>query len=69
MSDHGPSLHPRGDAASPVGEVEHANILSKDIGNLFANEDYSDITLVVENRKFCAHRVILASRCQFFRFV
>ncbi|XP_033639361.1 BTB/POZ domain-containing protein 9-like [Asterias rubens] len=51
----------------PMGEVEHANILSQDIGNLFANEDYSDVTLVVEDKYFHAHRVILAARCQYFR--
>ncbi|XP_063958023.1 BTB/POZ domain-containing protein 9-like [Lytechinus pictus] len=53
--------------STPMGEVEHTNILSQDIGHLFSNEEYSDITLVVENQKFHAHRVILAARCQYFR--
>lgn len=52
---------------TPMGEVEHTTILSHDIGHLFSNEEYSDITLVVESHKFHAHRVILAARCQYFR--
>ncbi|XP_033123857.1 BTB/POZ domain-containing protein 9-like [Anneissia japonica] len=52
---------------APTGEVHHTNILSQDIGNLFSNEDYSDISLVVEQRIFPAHRVILAARCEYFR--
>ncbi|XP_071486886.1 BTB/POZ domain-containing protein 9-like [Diadema antillarum] len=53
--------------STPMGEVEHTTILSHDIGHLFSNEDYSDVTLVVENHRFHAHRVILAARCQYFR--
>eukprot|EP00057_Strongylocentrotus_purpuratus_P031130 XP_783686.3 PREDICTED: BTB/POZ domain-containing protein 9 [Strongylocentrotus purpuratus] len=53
--------------STPMGEVEHTNILSQDIGHLFSNEEYSDVTLLVENQKFHAHRVILAARCQYFR--
>ena len=55
--------------SAPMGEVEHAHILSQDIGNLFANQDYSDVTLIVEDKSFHAHRVILAARCQYFRWV
>jgi len=36
-------------------------------GNLFLNEDCSDIILVVGGQKFPAHKVILASRCDYFR--
>ncbi|XP_077997835.1 BTB/POZ domain-containing protein 9-like [Glandiceps talaboti] len=52
---------------TPVGEVEHVDHLSEQIGNLFLNQEYSDITFAVENTKFHAHRVILAARCEYFR--
>ncbi|XP_070579023.1 BTB/POZ domain-containing protein 9-like [Ptychodera flava] len=52
---------------TPVGEVEHVHHLSEQIGNLFLNQEYSDITFIVENTRFHAHRVILAARCEYFR--
>lgn len=52
---------------SPLGEVEHATLLSHDIGNMFCNEEYSNITLIVEGRHFHAHKDILAARCHYFR--
>lgn len=52
---------------SPLGEVEHATLLSHDIGNMFCNEEYSNVTLVVEGRHFHAHKDILAARCHYFR--
>ncbi|PIK52134.1 putative BTB/POZ domain-containing protein 9 [Apostichopus japonicus] len=52
---------------SPLGEVEHATLLSHDIGNMYCNEEYSNITLIVEGRHFHAHKDILAARCHYFR--
>ncbi|XP_002732994.1 BTB/POZ domain-containing protein 9-like [Saccoglossus kowalevskii] len=52
---------------TPVGEVEHVHHLSEQIGNLFLSEEYSDITFIVEDKRFYAHRVILAARCEYFR--
>lgn len=34
--------------------------LSEDLGNLFDNERFSDITLAVEGREYQAHKAILA---------
>ncbi|XP_067943709.1 BTB/POZ domain-containing protein 9-like [Watersipora subatra] len=50
-----------------LGEIDHVQALSDDIGNLYQNEDCSDIVLVVGNETFAAHKVILASRCEYFR--
>lgn len=51
----------------PAGEVHHVNLLSEHFGALCFNEDYSDVTLIVENTKFPGHRVILAARSDYFR--
>ena len=53
---------------APAGEIEHVNFLSENIGVLFMNEDYSDIILRVEDKRFHAHKVILASRSEYFRY-
>lgn len=55
------------DKASFSGEIDHCEELSKNIGNLVLQDDYSDVTFVVEEKKFPAHRVILAARCSYFR--
>ena len=36
-------------------------------GNLYQNEECSDIVLDVGGERFHAHKVILASRCEYFR--
>lgn len=43
------------------------HILSEHIGALLIGEEYGDVTFVVEKKRFPAHRVILAARCQYFR--
>ncbi|OQR73193.1 BTB/POZ domain-containing protein 9-like [Tropilaelaps mercedesae] len=48
-------------------EVDHACHLSECIGSLLESADYSDVTLVVEGERLQAHRVILASCCEYFR--
>lgn len=50
-----------------LGEVEHASFLSEHIGALYLNDEYSDVTLVVEGHQFHGHRVILAARSEYFR--
>ncbi|XP_011505483.1 PREDICTED: BTB/POZ domain-containing protein 9 [Ceratosolen solmsi marchali] len=50
-----------------VGEIEHTNYLSKDIGALYLSGDYSDITLIVSGQRFDVHKAILAARSQYFR--
>uniref|UniRef100_A0A7E4ZR90 BTB domain-containing protein n=1 Tax=Panagrellus redivivus TaxID=6233 RepID=A0A7E4ZR90_PANRE len=41
--------------------------LAKQIGDLYLNEDFSDITIVIEGFKLPAHRNILAQRCEYFK--
>lgn len=65
MSDN----HHLGQNHCMTGEVDHTYQLSRDIGQLFQNKNYSDVTLVVENVEFSAHKVILAARSEYFRFV
>ncbi|XP_035227045.1 BTB/POZ domain-containing protein 9-like [Stegodyphus dumicola] len=50
-----------------LGEVEHITHLSEHIGSLFWNEDYSDIVLLIEGQRIPSHKVILASRSEYFR--
>lgn len=50
-----------------LGEVEHAAFLSEHIGALYLNDEYSDVTLVVEGHRFHGHKVILAARSEYFR--
>lgn len=51
----------------PVGEVEHIRSLSDDLTALHVSDEYSDVTLIVNNVKFHGHRVILAARSEYFR--
>lgn len=63
MSDH----HHLRPPPPVLGEVEHVNFLSDNIGALFLREDYSDIVLKIEGQRFPAHKVILAARSDYFR--
>lgn len=51
----------------PKGEIEHVNHLSEHIGALYLDNEYSDVILLVESEPFHAHKVILASRSEYFR--
>lgn len=62
MSDSHP-LRPM----SSASEIDHLHLLSEQLGALVPGEEYSDVTFVVEEKRFPAHRVILAARCQYFR--
>lgn len=33
---------------APSGEIDHINYLSDHIGSLFLNEEYSDVSLIIE---------------------
>ena len=65
MCDHH-QLRPSG---GPAGVIDHVSSLSDNLGELVENSEYSDITLLVENRKFPAHKVILAARSEYFRYI
>ncbi len=49
------------------GEVDHLQLLSSQFGNLLRTQEQSDVTFIVEGREFEAHRLILSSRCEYFR--
>ncbi|KAL0178545.1 hypothetical protein M9458_027439, partial [Cirrhinus mrigala] len=51
---------------SSASEIDHLHLLSEQLGALVPGEEYSDVTFVVEEKRFPAHRVILAARCQYF---
>ena len=53
---------------NPSFQVQHIHYLSEHIGALFLNDEYSDVTLVVEHHRFHAHKVILAARSEYFRY-
>uniref|UniRef100_UPI00358E8E57 BTB/POZ domain-containing protein 9 n=1 Tax=Myxine glutinosa TaxID=7769 RepID=UPI00358E8E57 len=52
---------------SSSGEVDHVRLLSRDLGALQQGQEHTDVTFVVEGRPFPAHRIVLASRCEYFR--
>lgn len=51
----------------PAKEVDHVTQLSENFGKIFLNEEYSDVTLLVENQSFPGHRIILGARSEYFR--
>jgi BTB/POZ domain-containing protein 9 len=51
----------------PSGEVDHVEMLSSQLGALLHSTEFTDVTFIVEGKRFPAHRVLLASRCEYFR--
>ena len=49
------------------GELDHVQVLSNQFKTLLQSEDFSDVTFLVEGKKFFCHKVILAARCEYFR--
>lgn len=54
-------------ASLGLGEVDHVRSLSDNLGALLLSDNYQDITLIVENQRIPAHKIILASRSEYFR--
>jgi hypothetical protein len=52
-----------------LGEVDHVRSLSDNFNALLLSDNYQDITLVVENQRIPAHKIILASRSEYFRYM
>ncbi|XP_050538973.1 BTB/POZ domain-containing protein 9 isoform X2 [Daktulosphaira vitifoliae] len=48
-------------------QIDHAHFLASDIGTLYLNDRFSDVVLLVNGERFHAHRVVLASRSDYFR--
>ncbi|CAM1154111.1 BTBD9 (predicted) [Pycnogonum litorale] len=55
------------DTPNQDGEVDYTHQLSDNMGELYLNEEYSDVTFIVESEKFHAHKMILATRSDYFR--
>ena len=47
--------------------VDHVELLASQLGALLHSSEFHDVTFVVEDKEFPAHRVFLASRCEYFR--
>ena len=56
-------------AAAALGRVDHSALLAENIGSLYDAPELSDVTLVLDGTEFSLHRVILAARSQYFRYV
>uniref|UniRef100_A0A1L8DAN5 BTB/POZ domain-containing protein 9 n=1 Tax=Nyssomyia neivai TaxID=330878 RepID=A0A1L8DAN5_9DIPT len=52
---------------NPWGEIELTGRFSEEMSQLCMNQDYSDVTFVVDGMKLPAHKVILAARSDYFR--
>ncbi|TKR66668.1 hypothetical protein L596_022928 [Steinernema carpocapsae] len=50
-----------------LGEIPHASKLAEDIGNLLMKDNLSDVTFKIDGISFPAHKVIMASRSEYFR--
>ena len=49
--------------------MEHTCVLVRRIGNLLLNDKFSDIALIVGSDVLPAHKAILASSCDYFRYL
>ncbi|TGZ74333.1 hypothetical protein CRM22_000993 [Opisthorchis felineus] len=56
---------PRGDRSTQY--IDHSSDVAASISNLYGNELFSDVTLVVQGVQFTAHKVVLAARSEYFR--
>ena len=50
-----------------LGDVEHYDHISGDFFDLFKSGEKADVTFIVSDVRFPAHRVILAARCAYFK--
>ena len=48
-------------------KIFHHDRMSQDIGLLFTNKDYADVTVTCGNQKFECHKIILGSRSPVFK--
>jgi len=48
------------------GDIDHVQLLSQQFKSLLSG-NFSDVTFVVEGKRFHCHRVILSARCEYFR--
>lgn len=61
------SSNPPSAGGDACGELNHVGWLAEHIGRLCLQPDYSDVTLVVEDVRLPAHRLVLACCSSYFR--
>lgn len=52
-----------------LGDVEHFEHLSGDLYDLYKSGENTDVTFEVVGKQFRAHKIILASRCPYFKIL
>ncbi len=52
-----------------LGDVEHFEHISGDLLDLYKSQEHADVTFVVNDVRFLAHKVILAARCTYFKIL
>lgn len=52
-----------------LGEIEHYEHVSGELSDLLKSGDNSDVTFIVQGVRFPAHRIILGTRCKFFKIL
>ncbi|XP_050426645.1 BTB/POZ domain-containing protein 9-like [Adelges cooleyi] len=67
VSTEGYMTHPSSSKTHSNEQIDHTHFLVSDIGSLYLSESISDVVLVVDGERLPAHRMILASRSDFFR--
>ncbi|XP_050435414.1 BTB/POZ domain-containing protein 9-like [Adelges cooleyi] len=64
IDDDTPPSSPK---ANKKEQIDHTHYMVSDIGNLYLSDSFSDVVLVVDEARLPAHRVVLASRSEYFR--
>ncbi|VDO40221.1 unnamed protein product [Haemonchus placei] len=52
---------------SPSGEIDHSRLVSQDMAPMYLSPDLSDVTFVVDEKAFAAHKMLLVARSKYFR--
>lgn len=68
ITEEGTSAQNHRDAYNMM-RAGHNNDLQKDFISIFDQKEFSDVTLVVENKQIYCHQVILASRSTYFEAI
>jgi hypothetical protein len=55
-------------SSDPLSEIQHSAQLVEQISGLYLDEACSDLTLIAEDQRLPAHRVVLAARSTYFRY-
>ena len=52
-----------------LGDVEHFEHISSDLLDLLKSKEHTDVTFLVNEKRFPAHKIILAARCTYFKIL